>query len=224
MKIPEMTSPQTVLETVEALGFLPFFANEIPGFSIEEHAPGALWFTEQPGPWEWKGELAASGKCVYGKFFRGRAGFISLDWFPAFSNYRRDGYDFDARYDDGLASHRDKALYDTLAGHGSLLSKELKRLAGYGRDGEKGFDGVITRLQMQTYVIITNFAYAVDKFGREYGWGIARYGTPEAMLGENWLEAAYREEPAASRQRVYAHLQTLLPRATEKQLRRLLGD
>ena len=224
MKIPELTSPEAIRETVERLGFLPFFRNEIPGFSIEEHTPPALWFSEQPGPWEWKGPVASSESCVYGKFFRGRAGFISRDWFPVFSNYRRDGYDFDARYDDGLASYRDKAVYDLLAERGVLLSKDLKRLAGYGKDGEKGFDGLITRLQMQTYVIISDFCYAMDRHGREYGWGIVRYATPEARFGPNWLAEAYREDPAASRRQVYAHLQGLFPQATEKQLRRLLGD
>lgn len=224
MKIPDMTGPEVIRETVEALGFLPFFRNEIPGFSIEEHTPPALWFGDRPGPWEWKGPVASSESCVYGKFFRGRAGFVSRDWFPIFSNYRRDGYDFDARYDDGLASHRDKAVYDALAERGALLSKDLKRLAGYGKDGEKGFDGLITRLQMQTYVIIGDFSYAVDRYGREYGWGIARYTTPEARFGADWLEQAYREDPKASRERVCARLGELFPTATEKQLRRLLGD
>jgi hypothetical protein len=224
MKIPELTSPEAIRKTVEDLGFLPFFRNEIPGWSIEEHTPPELWFTDRPGPWEWKGPVASSESCVYGKFCRGRAGFISRDWFPAFANYRRDGYDFDARYDDGLASHRDKLVFDLLAERGVLPSKELKRLAGYGKDGEKGFDGLITRLQMQTYVIISDFYYAMDRHGREYGWGIARYATPEARFGPNWLAEAYREDPAASRRQVYAHLQGLFPQATEKQLRRLLGD
>ena len=224
MHIERIDSLQALSDRVEELGFLPFFRNEIPGFSIEEHTPPELWFEDRPGPWEWKGPVASADSCVYGKFFRGRAGFISREWFPAFSNYRRDGYDFDARYDDGLASHRDKAVYDVLAERGVLLSKELKRLAGYGKDGEKGFDGLITRLQMQTYVVIEDFVYAMDRQGREYGWGIARYATPEARFGTDWLEQAYREDPAAARDRIYAHLHGLFPAATEKQLRRLLGD
>ena len=224
MILPEMNTPQAVRDTVLQLGFLPFFRNEIPGFSIEEHTPPELWFTELPGPWEWKGQLASEGDCVYGKFFRGRAGFISMDWFPAFANYRRDGYDFDARYDDGLASRRELELFEILAQRGSLLSKDLRNLAGYGKGGEKGFETLITRLQMQSYVIITDFAYALDKHGREYGWGIARYGTPEARFGEDWLAEAYQEAPETSRQRVCAHLRGLFPDASEKQLRRLLGD
>ena len=224
MQIPTLRSPEDVRETVGRLGFLSFFRNEIPGYSIEEHTPPALWFTEVPGPWEWKGELARDKDLVYGKFFRGRAGFISRDWFPAFANYRRDGYDFDARFDDGLASLRDKRLYDIAAERGSLSSKELKVLAGYGKGGEKGFDGCVTRLQMQSYLLISDFVYALDRCGREYGWGIACYATPEHRFGEDWLAEAYREDPARSRERVYAHLQGLFPEASEKQLHRLLGD
>ena len=224
MQIPTLRSPEDVRETVRRLGFLPFFRNEIPGFSIEEHTPPALWFTEIPGPWEWKGELARDRDLIYGKFFRGRAGFLRRDWFAVFANLRRDGYDFDARFDDGLASLRDKSLYDIAAERGSLSSKELKVLAGYGKGGEKGFDGRVTRLQMQTYLLISDFVYALDRYGREYGWGIACYATPEHRFGEDWLAEAYREDPARSKERVYAHLQGLFPEASEKQLRRLLGD
>ena len=224
MQIPTLRSPEDVRETVQRLGFLPFFRNEIPGFSIEEHTPPALWFTEIPGPWEWKGELARDRDLIYGKFFRGRAGFLRRDWFAVFANYRRDGYDFDARFDDGLASLRDKSLYDVAAERGSLSSKELKVLAGYGKGGEKGFDGRVTRLQMQTYLLISDFVYALDRYGREYGWGIACYATPEHRFGEDWLAEAYREDPARSKERVYAHLQGLFPEASEKQFRRLLGD
>ncbi|MBQ8024942.1 MAG: hypothetical protein IJ259_00745 [Oscillospiraceae bacterium] len=225
MNIASISGPSVLLSEVRRLGFLPFFANEVPGFSIEEHTPARLWFSEtEDGPWEWKGPVARSGVCVYGKFFKGRAGFISLDWFPVFANYRRDGYDFDALYDDGFASHKDKQVYDVLAEHGSLLSKELKALCNYRKDGNKGFDAVITRLQMETYVSIADFEYAVDKAGRQYGWGIARYSTPEAQFGADLMAEAYREDPAVSRARVYAHLQSLCPEATEKQIRSLLGD
>ena len=220
-----MTSPEAILRTVERLGFLPFFENEIPGFSIGEHTPPALWFSDtEDGPWEWKGPVASSGKCVYGKFFNGRAGFISREWFPVFANYRRNGYDFDALYDDGFASHKDKQLYDVLAAHGSLLSKELKRLANYGKDGNRGFDGVITRLQMETYVVIADFEYMRDKFGKEYGWGVARYATPERLFGEDLMEEAYRQDPEASRALVYRHLRSLFPAAADKQIKKLLGD
>lgn len=152
----------------------------------------------------------------------GRAGFVSLDWFADFANYRRDGYDFDARYDEGLAQHRDKYVYDTVSEQKSLLSKELKRLCNYHKGGNKGFDAVITRLQMQTYVIVSDFEYQIDRHGKPYGWGVARYTAPEERFGSEMFEQAYRKEPAESKKRMLAYLNHTLPGATEQQLEKLI--
>lgn len=224
MRFFSLDSAETIAELVQEIGFLPFFQNDIEGFSIEENCPRELWFSDtEQGPWEWKGPVIRTGRCVYGKIFRGKAGYISLDWLPDFANYRRDGYDFDARFDDELASFKDKTVYDTVVAHGSLLSKELKKLCNYRKDGNKGFDTVITRLQMQSYICISNFEYAVDKAGKTYGWGIARYSTPEECFGRELVTSAYRRSPLESRDRILAHLKKLLPEATEKQLLKLIG-
>ena len=34
-----------------------------------------------------------------------------------------------------------------------LYSFEVKKMAGFGKGGEKNFDGVITELQMQGYIV-----------------------------------------------------------------------
>ena len=50
---------EELLALVEHFGFLPFFKNCIPGFSIEEFCPPELWFSDNAdGPWEWKGPAA----------------------------------------------------------------------------------------------------------------------------------------------------------------------
>lgn len=55
----------------------------------------AGWFAEdRDGPWEWKGPAAQTKRCVYGKLFRKKAGFVSREWLPELVNFRRDGYDF----------------------------------------------------------------------------------------------------------------------------------
>ena len=223
MRFHELRSPEDIVSLTVELGFLPFFAGEIPNFSVEECCPLELWFSENAdGPWEWKGPAARSGRCVYGKFFGGKAGFISREWFPDFANLRRDGYDFDARYEDGLAARKDKDVYDTLTEHGALLSKELKRLCNYRKDGKKGFDTIITRLQMQTYVTIGDFVYLQDKFGQTYGWGVAQYTTPEVQFGYDFVTSAYRKDPAKSRTDILAHLKSILPDADETQLLKLM--
>lgn len=216
-------SMDDVIQLVEDVGFLPFFANRVPGFSLEECCPGELWFAEDvDGPWEWKGPIIRSGRCVYGKFFEGKAGFVSRAWFPDFANFRRDGYDFDSRFDDGLASYKDKGIFDTVSARGALLSKELKDICNYRKGGNKGFDTVITRLQMQTYITIADFVYMKDKYGQTYGWGVAKYSTPEAQFGYDFTTSAYRREPEESRERILAHLQTVLPEAGREQLSKLI--
>ena len=37
------------------------------------------------------------------------------------------------------------------------FSNELKQKAGFSKDGDKGFEGVITGLQMQTYLCVHDF-------------------------------------------------------------------
>ncbi|MDO4563968.1 MAG: hypothetical protein Q4C12_09105 [Clostridia bacterium] len=219
-----ITSCEELEHMVLEFGFLPFFRNEIPGFSVEDYTPPELWFSDtEDGPWEWKGPVARGGTCVYGKLFRKKAGFISLDWFPDFANYRRDGYDFDARCDDGLVFYKDKYLYETIAESGSILTGDMKAKCNYGKDGNKGFDTVITRLQMQTYINIADFDYMTDKNGKQYGWGVARYTTPEVQYGYEIVTSAYSRSPEESRKRMLNYLEKLLPQAKEEQIRRLLG-
>ncbi len=223
MRFFEVRSAQDLVRLVEEVGFLPFFAGGAPGFSVEECCPPELWFSpDADGPWEWKGPAARSGRCLYGKFFGGKAGFVSAGWAADFANFRRDGYDFDARYDDGLAPHRDKEVYDAVAEGGEVLSKQLKAQCGYRKGGNKGFDTVITRLQMQTYVCVADFVYMRDRFGRPYGWGVAKYSTPEAQLGRDAVTAAYRREPERSREDILAHIAQVLPDVPKEQLAKLI--
>lgn len=97
-------SKDDLKNAVEKYGFLPFFENSIEGFSIEEHIAPECWYNYLGdgswAAWEWKGPVIRETGCAYGKFFEKKACYISAQWFPDFANYRRDGYDFDARYDD----------------------------------------------------------------------------------------------------------------------------
>ncbi|MBQ9015387.1 MAG: hypothetical protein IJ109_04640 [Firmicutes bacterium] len=209
-------------EAVQGLGFLPYFTNSIPGFSIEEHVDPRVWFGDGPGTWEWKGPVIHDLDCAYGKFLERKAVYISRDWFPDFANYRRDGYDFDARYEDGLAAYQDKVLYELVERNGPVLSKRLKALGGYRKGGNKGFDTRITRLQSQGYVVISDFVYMIDKKGNEYGWGVAEYTTPEQFLGEAFTGNVYRRDPKESYERIRQHLHEILPEADDEAIRKIL--
>ena len=129
---------QDLLDAVDRLGFLPLFENSIPGFSVEENVDPTAWFGSEEGVWEWKGPVIRETGCAYGKFLEKKAVFVSREWFPDFANYRRDGYNFDARYEDGLAPFRDKELYDLLDETAPIMTGDLRDKGGYRKGGKKG--------------------------------------------------------------------------------------
>ena len=74
----------------------------------------------------------------------------------------------------------------------------MKDLGGYGKEGRKGFDVSITRLQHLGYVLISDFVYDLDRHGKPYGWGVAEYATAERQQGQEFRRrstAAIRRSP-----------------------------
>lgn len=222
----KIRSMQDLEDLIDEAGFVPFFTNEIDGFSIEEHIGKGCWYNDGDNgfwpAWEWKGPVINDMKCAYGKFLNGKAMYVSAKFFPDFANYRRDGYDFDARYDDGLASFYDKELYDLLSANAPVMSKKLKKLGDYGKGGKKGFDPMITRLQKQCYVVTSDFRYETDRFGNAYGWGVAEYSTPEEFLGKKFTSNVYKRSPEESYERLVKHFVKILPNADIADIRKIL--
>lgn len=213
---------------INEVGFLPLFKNDIPGFSLEERTVPEYWWTGdlERDPWEWREVIARSGKVAYGKFFDKKAGFISREWFPCFANYRRDGYDFDALWDDEKASVRQKKIMDLFAeknADAELYSFEVKKNAGFGKDGEKNFEGTVTDLEMKLYLCMRDFRQRKNKKGESYGWSIAVYSTPEHLWGYDHVTSAYREDSSESWERIVNHMKEIYPTAAEAQICRVLG-
>lgn len=213
---------------INEVGLLPLFKNGVPGFSLEERTVAEHWWSGNPevDPWEWRAIIARRGEVAYGKFFDGKAGFISKKWLPYFVNSRRDGYDFDALWDDEKASRRQKLIMDLFAegnADAELYSNEIKQKAGFGKGGEKGFDGTMTNLQDLLYLCVRDFRQKKNKKGQEYGWAIAVYATPEHIFGRDLVTAAYVESPAKSKERIAEHIREIYPIATEAQIREIIG-
>ena len=104
-----------------------------------------------------------------------------------------------------------------------LVSKELKSLACLSEESRKGFDASMVFLQMQGYVTVSDFVYQTDRRGKPFGWGLAQYATPEQHFGADFTARVYAREPEASRERIRAHLEKLLPQASAAQIARLVG-
>ena len=230
----KITSYESLLHAVRESGLLPLFRNEIEGFSVEDMADERCWFPEEgEGVWEWKGPVIREGDIAYGKFFGGKAGFVTLDWFSHLVNIRRRG-----KVPKSLAG---KALevYEAIRSHESLLTSDIRKLCGFQRSNRlKGqpvldvpvpkqpkspsLETILTRLEMQTLVVIADFEYRIDRYGQPYGWGVARYATPEVLFKPARLHAATCFDPDVSLDRVCRHLSYYLPDADLSLLPKLI--
>lgn len=190
-------TPEELLEYINRVGLLPLFANGVHNFSVEELTIANHWWGNDPekDPWEWRKVLSKSGKVAYGKFFAGKAGYVSLEMFPHFVNYRRDGYDFDALWSDGKAQSKCKAVMDLFESEDELLSFQIKNSLSH---IYKNTESAIGMLQMQTYLCIKDFRQRMNKKGESYGWGIGLLSTPEKIFGYDFVRSEYKTDPKES--------------------------
>ena len=219
-------SKEEMTSLIHTIGFFPLFSNDIHGFSVEERVPAYVWWTgdEATDPWEWRMILARDPDIAYGKFFNKSAGFISRSFFPTFANYRRNGYDFDALFEDELASYRAKKVMDVFelddeAVGKEMMSYEVKELAAV----DKNFQGTLTDLQMQTYLILSDFRQRKNKKGQTYGWHIAAVETPETKWGRDFVISAYSEDPKDSWSKLEERVKRYFPSTADDSIRKLLG-
>ena len=210
-----------LMECIQQLGFLPLLESGIPGFCAEEMMAPECRFTrfndgswEWP-LWEWKSAVVTEGRCVYGKFFASKAGFVSQAWWPDLYNWRRSQHPVPE------ADSIEGVILTTLLEHGSMIARDLRAACNLtGQKMRSKFDAIICRMQMGCLIVTEDFVYPTDKHGREYGFGWSLLTTPERLLG---LEACQcNRTPEESFNRMYDHLANLHPYATEKQITKLI--
>lgn len=206
-------NPAALLWLIDEVGFLPLFGNGIPGFSVEEHTATSAWWSGNPkkDPWYWREELAAEGRVAYGKLFGKKAGFISRRWYPFFAVYRRDGYDFDSRYEEGLASHKCKTIMSLVEQNDTLSSRDIKARGGFGKGGQTGYETAVTTLQMQTYLTVRGFERKRNRRGEVYGWPAGVFSTSEALYGPEHVHSQYHLPPQKALEIILAHMKKLYP-------------
>ena len=211
-------------EYIDQIGFLPLFHNAVPGFSVEERTDPTAWWSDHStrDPWQWRVILAERGNVAYGKLFHQKAAFVSREMFPYWANFRRDGYDFSSRWDDEKATIRQKRIMDLFEKEDELFSFQAKRMAGFGKNGEKNFDGTIAELQDMTYLLIRSFRRRINRAGEPYGWPIGVYCTPEHLWGDDLCEKSYLESPQSSGLRVVERISQCLPKVPPEQIQRAL--
>lgn len=211
-----------LIEFIHQIGFLPLLNSGIPGFSAEELVDeDCRYVVFADGGWDWplwrwKGTIVTEGGCMYGKFFDKKAGFISKEWWPDFFNYRRSIHPVPQ-----TDSIEDTILI-TLREHDSLITRQLRNLCGFtGKGMRSKFDGYVTRLQMGCHIVTEDFVYPRDKHNHEYGWGWSLLTTPEQLYGRDACHC--ERSPQESYTLLLEHFQAILPDASDRQIRRLIG-
>ena len=221
MRDKEIHSCAQLMEYIQQVGFLPLLYSGIRGFSAEEVVDDDCRYVVMPDGswgwplWKWKGPIVSEGNTVYGKFFAGKAGFISREWWPDFCNYRRSVHPVP------VEGTIDDAILNTLREHGSLITRELRAACGFtGPKMRSRFDSYVTRLQMGCHIVTEDFVYPRDRHNREYGWGWSLLTTPEALYGRDSCQC--QRSPAESYARVLSKLRSVVPQASEKELEKLV--
>jgi len=227
---PRVTGPEAMVETVMDLGIVPFFANCIGGYSIEELTPAGYWFDDEVlGPWDWKIACVQCGEIAYGKFLLGgKAAFATKEWYRELRNYRRS-------LPKNVPKEQQKAILDYVDERGSITMREVRRLL----DVKKGVaDAIMARLEHQTRLVIGDIQRVYRGPDLHYnGWQTATFTTPEAMFesasstpgiggfpfaGDDFtLKSSHT--PAESLELIKQHIVSLAPHATEKDLVKILG-
>ena len=169
---PRIGSAAELMELIAEIGFLPLLDSGIRGFSAEEVVDDDCKYVVFPDGgwdwplWKWKGQIVTEMPCLYGKFFHGKAGFVSREWWPDLACYRR------SRVPHPSGDTIEGTILDVLRQEGSLITRELRQACGFNGKGMRSkFDAYVTRLQMATYVVTEDFVYPVDKKGREESFG-----------------------------------------------------
>lgn len=228
---PRVTSAEAMLETILELGIVPFFANVIPGFSIEEMTPSQNWFDTQENlsytPWDWKIPCVQSGDIAYGKFLLGgKAAFASIEWYAELRNYRQA----QAKYQPDSAQQQ---VLDYLAQNGSIGIKEVRGLLGI-KKGQA--DALICKLMQQCRVVTGDIIRVYRGPDLSYnGWQTSSFCTPEALFDKPAVPffagfdagddhpLQVDHSPEESYRLLTEKIRSLAPEATDKAIAKLLS-
>ncbi len=222
MKTSYIEDCPQLMESISEMGLLPLLYSGVSGFSADDMVDPKCRYRLLPDGgwewplWEWKGPIVTEGHFAYGKFFGGKAGFVSMEWWPDLCNYRRSKSQQPT--DDSIEG----TILAVLQVNGSMITRELRAACGFtGPKMRSRFDAYVTRLQMACRIVTEDFVYPQDKHGNNYGWGWALLNTPEHLFGRDACRC--NRTPEESLDRILTHLGKMLPNANAEKLKKLIA-
>jgi hypothetical protein len=170
--------------------------------------------------WKWKGTLPRRRRAFYGKYFRSRGTFISLEQLPHFLAMRETAVEpsgYERFYSDGRITADACAIWKALAEHGPLATLELRNVAKMdSRAGNIRFKRAMAELQCMLIVV---------HFGTEQetaAWASGKFELVCRAFSRQ-TDAARQITSEAARRALAATFVTLCPGATAQQAARLFG-
>lgn len=214
VRTPVVSGPEGMLRLIRAYRLIPFFANAVPGYSVEEHTPPEAWLTEDNlGPWDWKIECVRSGDIAYGKFLcGGKAAFATVDVFRELANWRRSLPKYKPAADQ-------RKVLDYMKGQGSVSVPEVRRLMGVGKAAA---DALLGKLQMQTRIVTGDIERIYRGPDLRYsGWQRSSFCDPEALFDDSLTSSL---TPAQSLEFLKETVRRACGDVPDKMLMKILGS
>jgi hypothetical protein len=220
-------SPSEAVHFINAAGFCMLYpVKNIPlpslYYAVTRRNPHVefKWDRYSEMIWKWKSSIPQCKRAFYGKYFRGRGTFISLNQLPYFLAMRETAIepdDYTKFYSSGRITENARTIWEALATNGPLATLELRNVAKMdSKAGNVRFKRAMAQLQRMLIVV---------HFGTEQETAAWASGKFELVCRAFPKEtaAAHGITPEAARRALAAKFLALCPESPPRSVAHLFG-
>ena len=199
---------------------LPSLIEASKGRALRNYKPCADWSDDFVRLWRWKDELPRKRLAYYGKYFRGRGVFLSLEFLAYFyclegNHGTRDEYE--RLYREGKITADAHVVCTALVERGPQATLELRYGLGWeSKRGNRRFKRAL--LELQQRLLIVHWGTKAET----RAWESAVYQFTVRAFPKA-VRAAAKLTPDVARQRIAARYRKYSPKATPQEVARLFG-
>src|SRR6266478_1342931 len=219
-----LTTTADAMRFIETVGFCVLFpVKNVPlpslYYAVSRRAD-VRWDKHSQLIWKWKDDLPKKRRAFYGKYFKGRGTFLSLELLPHFLAIHGTAIEpreAEAFYQASCISHDALQLWLALAKHGPLPTLELRHACKMeSQAGNKRFKKAM--LELQGLLIVTHSGAEQET----EAWASNRFDLVARGFSKQVAEARKISTEEAS-VAIAVKYKTLYPRAVPAQIARLFG-
>ena len=223
----KLTTSAEAARFIRSAGFCMLFPiKNFPLLSLYEAIKGGkpprqfTWDRDVENLWKWKDQLGKQRRAYYGKYFRGRGTFISLEFLPYFLAMRESALapeDFQQFHAAGRITAEARVIWEALAKHGPLATLELRHACK--------FDSKRSNVRFKRAMVELQCLLVVVHFGTEQetaAWASGRFELTSRAFPEAMREAA-EISPETARAAIAAKYREWHPGAQPSHIAMLFG-